>query len=260
MILDPINAITSVEFYRKVAAQTVGRSLLYLVYLSVLFSIAGTLALKMKIGPVVDETFVWLERSMPTITFEGGKLSTKDQLPVTIRHPRIPEVAVKIDTVSTGTVTAQTLEAAKVVAYVTRDAMFLMERPGEMRSFDFSTAAAGKPVVIDGAFYRNAGMLLSRALPPISLALTFVIFLAWKTFSTFFYSLIALMVNAVAEGDLSYKSLFNLTLYAQTLTIAIQAIFLFMPVGLPAAPLVAMALTTTYLWLAVKRLVEPPAA
>lgn len=260
MILDPLNSITSIEFYRKVAAQTVGRSSLYLVYLSVLFAVVATAALKIRIGPVVDETFVWLERSMPTITYAAGKLSTQDNALVTIRHPRISNVAVTIDTARTETVTAQLLETNKVVAYVTGNAMYLMERPGEMRSFDFSKAAAGKPVVIDGAFYRNAGQLLSRALYPISLVLTFIIFLAWKTAATFFYSLIALMVNAIAEGTLSYKSLFNITLYAQTLNIALQAIFLFMPVGLPASPLVAMALTTTYVWLAVKRNMEPSAA
>lgn len=258
MIFDPINSITSVDFYRKVAKQTVTRSFLYLAYLSAIFSLAATIALKVKVGPVIDETFLWLERSVPTLTFADGKLTAPDPTPATIRHPKYSEIAVTIDTARTEPVTPDILERNKVVAYVTGTAMYLMERPGEMRTFDFRTGGAGRPVVIDGAFYRSAARVMGRLLYPLSLLITFLLFMFWKSLASLAYSTLALAINAAARASLPYRDLFNISVHAQTLIIVIQAIFLFMPIGIPFSALVAVGLTGTYLWLAIKRNQDQP--
>lgn len=263
MILDPINSITSIDFYKKVAKQGIGRSLAYLAYLGLLFSIVATIALKVKVGPVVDETFLWLEKSMPAITFADGKLSTPTGEAVTIRHPSISDIAITVDTGRTEPVTAELLERNKVIAYVTSNAMYLMERPGQTRTFEFGKSAAApgsKPTVIDAAFYHQAGIIMSRVLYPLSFVLSFFIFLLWKGIAAGFYSLMSLLINAITGAELEYLALLNITIYAQTLIIAVQAIFLFMPVGLPAGGLIAVAATGAYVWLAVKRSMEPAAA
>ena len=260
MIFDPINSITSVEFYRKVAKQTVTRSFLYLAYLSAIFSLAATIALKIKVGPVIDETFQWLEREVPTMTFADGKLTTANPAAATIRHPRYSEIAVTIDTTRVEPVTPDILERNRVVAYVTGTAMYLMERPGDMRTFDFRTGGASRPVVIDGAFYRSAAQVMARLLYPLSVLLTFLIFMSWKSLASLAYSALALALNSAAQASLPYKDLFNISVHAQTLIIAIQAIFLFMPVSIPFSALVAAAMTGVYLWLAIKRNQESAAA
>lgn len=263
MILDPINSITSIDFYKKIAKQGIGRSAAYLAYLGLIFAVVATVALKVKVGPVVDETFLWLEKSMPAITFADGKLSAAGGEAVTIRHPSINDIAITVDTGRTEPVTPELLERNKVIAYVTGNAMYLLERPGQTRTFDFGKSAAApgtKPVVVDAAFYRQAGTVMSRILYPLSFVLTFFIFLLWKGISTGFYSLMSLLINAVTGAELEYPALLNITLYAQTLIITVQAIFLFMPVGLPAGGLISIAATGAYVWLAVKRNMEPAAA
>lgn len=260
MFLDPINAITSIDFYKKVAKQSVGRTAAYLALLSLLFTLALTVALKVKVGPAIDDTFVWLEKTMPKLTFDNGKLSADPAVAVTLRHPKIEEVAIVIDTARTEPVTAADLEKAKVSAYITGSAMYLTPAPGEVRVHEFGAAPnkpGQQPVVIDSKFYSELARVTRLVLYPSLMIVVFVFFASWTLMSTAFYSLVSLGANTVANAGLDYKSLFNIALYAQTLITALQAIFLFMPVGLPLAPLVSLIITTTYIWLAVKANSQP---
>lgn len=260
MILDPVNSITSIEFYKRVAKQSAGRSVAYLFYLSFLFSIAATVALKVRGGPLIDETFHWLESSMPAITISNGKLSTPDGKTVTVRHPSIEDIAVTVDTLRLEPVTLETLEKNKVFAYVTGSAIYIRKSPGKMETYDFSKAGSkpgDQPIVIDEAFYRKSEIVLTRILYPFCLLLTFLIFLLWKSVSTGLYSLMAFLINSMAGAKLEQKALLSITLYAQTLVITLQAIFLFMPAPMPAANAVSTLLTGVYIWLAVQRSAEP---
>lgn len=260
MILDPINSITSIDFYRKIARQSFGRSALYLAYLALLFSVTGTIAFKVKVGPAINETFQWLENSVPPLTFSGGKITSALAAPLTIRHPRVQEVALTIDTPRTEPVTPQLMEERHVMAYLASNAFYLMQKNGKIEVYDFSRAAGTRPVVLDAAFYRNANRIMNRVIYPIALTLTFLLFLLWKGCSSLVYSLVALAINQVAEAGLAYGALFNISVYAQTLVIALQGILLFMPAGIPLFWLAALVITGIYIWLAVKRNSQPAPA
>ena len=67
-------------------------------------------------------------------------------------------------------------------------------------------------------------------------------------------------MNSAAQAALPYRDLFNISVHAQTLIIAIQAVFLFMPVGIPLSALVALVLTGIYQWLAIKKNQQGPAS
>ena len=256
MILDPVNSITSVNFYKKISTQSLGRSILYLCYLAALFSITGTVALKVKAGPVIKETFRWLEQSMPPLTFSRGKVSSPVSGPLTLRHPKMAEVALIIDTQRGEPATPELMGEQKVIAYLTGNALYLLRSRNRVESYDFSKSPS-RTVVVNAEFYRMAEKTLRQILYPIAIAAIFVMFLAWKTCASLMYSLIALAVNAQADARLGYKSLFNITVYAQTLVIALQSIFLFMPVGIPLFRLAAFALTGLYIWLAVNKIAAP---
>jgi len=259
MILDPLNSITSVLFYRKIAAQSIGRSLLYLCYLSLLFAAATTFAVKVRVMPVILETFEWLEKTVPPITLSGGKVSTASPEPITIRHPKVPEVAVIIDTLRTEPVTPQMLEEAKAVAYLTSTALYVRQQTNKVEIYDFSKATNPKPVVIDAQFYRAAAQIIGRVLYPIAFAITFFAFWAWKGAASLIYSLFAMVINAVLGGKLEYRSLFNITLYAQTLVVLLQAFFLFMPNRFPFFPPLALLIISAYIALGIKTSMEPAA-
>ncbi len=258
-VLDPINSITSVNFYRKVAQQSARRTVLYLVYVALLFSVAAATAIKLRVGPALDETFHWLETSVPTLQFSNGKLTSDAPMPVTLRHPDYSDLAVTIDTSRVEPVTPEMLEKDRLAAYVTSNAVYLQQGQGEVRVIDLSKSATNRPVKIDASFFESSRQVLDRALYPVSFALVFLFFLVWKALASLFYSLVAMTINNSAQTRLSYRQLLGIAVYAQTLIVLLQGIFLFMPVGMPAPALVSLILTSVYIWLAVKRTQTPDA-
>ncbi|MBI5239908.1 MAG: DUF1189 family protein [Elusimicrobia bacterium] len=258
ILLDPVNSITSIEFYRKVAVQTLGRTFLYLAYLGVLFSIVFTVFLKTHVWPSLQETFQWLETSVPAITFSKGRMSTPTDEKVTVRHPRVSEVAVVIDTLRVEPVTAQVLNEEKATAYLTGGALYVLQPGGKVEAYDFSKVPTAETRVFDAKFYRELARSLRLILYPLGFAAAFAVFMAWKLVASLFYSLIALIVNGVAEAGLEFVPLFNLSVYAQTLVIAIQCILLLVPAQVPQLTLLCAVATTIYLWLAIKKLSPPP--
>lgn len=255
MILDPVNAVTSIEFYRKAAAQAVSRTIGYLCYVAFVFSLIATVALKFRVGPEIDKTFFWLEKSMPVLTLANGKMTSNLTAPLTLRHPDDPDVALTIDTTRVDPVTPQMLEKGKVIGYVTANALYVMRRPGELRVFDFSTQKPGaKPLVLDSAFYESSRQFLDRILYPFLLVVIFVVFSLWKILASFFYSALAMAFGQILQVKLAYAALFNVAAYAQTFMIIISSIFLFMPRPLPWAGAISLIATAIYIVLALNKI------
>ncbi|MFA6002999.1 MAG: DUF1189 family protein [Elusimicrobiota bacterium] len=253
MILDPINSITSINFYRRISGQNVGRSLLYIAYLGFFFSLAFTLMLWVRVMPPIQEAFVWLETNVPPITFANNRLSTPTNELVTIRYPKLDTVAFTLDTKRTEPVTPQMMTDGKVLAYVTANSMYLMQNSGKLDVYDFSKTPNAKSVVIDAKLYRELARMLPLVLLPLGFVVCFIVFFIWKIIAALFYSLVALIVNGVSGAGMQYAPLFNISAYAQTLIVAVQGILLFLPVHLPLLRPLSLLATTVYIWLAVRR-------
>ena len=155
-------------------------------------------------------------------------------------------------------VTAQTLAQEKATAYLTGGALYILQPGGKVEVYDFSKVPTTETRVFDAKFYRELARDLGLVLYPLGFAAAFAIFMVWKLVSTLFYSLIALVVNGVAEAGLEFKPLFILSVYAQTLVIVVQCILLLVPAQVPQFTLLSAVATTVYLWLAIKRLAPPP--
>ena len=252
ILLDPVNAITSVSFYRKIAKQAFSRTVLYLVYLAAIFCVLGAVALKVRVGPALDQTFDWLAKSAPVLTFDNGKFSSPAAMPVVLRDPAYQDVAVAIDTTRTAPVTEKDMDGAGVTAYLTQSDFYLRRPNGTIEDRSFADTKTEKPVTLDAAFYQEAGALLNRILYPAAIFGLFAVFLVWKLLSSLFYSLVAMALNNALHAGRAYAELFNLSAYAQTLIIAVQIIFLFMPSRIPLFSLVALAVTGAYLYLALR--------
>lgn len=253
MLLDPINSLSSFDFYKKVAAQSLGRSFLYLAYLGVVFSLFVTLAVKLRIGPIIDETFDWLSKTVPTMTYAEGRMSSSASGPVKLVHPKLPEIAFIVDTTRVDPVSPAELAEAKVTAFMTAKAFYLRHRSGKVEVYDLSKGSADKPVTIDAAFFQTAGRILSRVLYPLTFAITVVLFFFWKFAATLIYSLLALILNVTAKSGLEYGALFNMTVYAQTAVILLQCVAMLLPFSIPFFTPLALAVTGVYLWLALKQ-------
>ncbi len=257
MLTDLLGSISSTAAYRRFAAQKASRTMLYLAFLSFLFTAAGTVALRLRLGPVVDETFSWLEASVPTLTFSRGAVSSAAPGPTKLAHPRAPEVAIMIDTARTTPVSVADLEEAKVLAYLTSNALYMEKEKGSVTSYDLSKAAMERPVTVDAAFFREAAKALKTVVYPATILTLFLMFAAWTAFCGLFYALLGLLFNSLAGGTLTFGQLFMLAVHAQTASTLLRALLAFLPFAIPAAGLVALLVTTGYLWLGVRATARP---
>lgn len=260
LLLDPINSITSVSFYRRIFKQKLGRTALYLAYMGAIFAVLATAAMKIRLGPSINETFHWLEKSAPVLTYQNGRFSSISPMPVILRHPEFADVVVEIDTTRTAPVSLQDMKASHAMAFLTATDFYMRRQDGTLEDYHFPKPPDPKPVTIDAAFYRHANRVLNRVLYPLAVVFVFLLFFVWKSLSSLVYSLAALWINMVQKANLPYPHLLNLSVYAQTLVVAIQAIFLFLPARIPLFSVIALFLTGLYLWLAIRTIRTPEAA
>src|SRR6476659_2042020 len=97
-VLDPVNAVTSVSFYGKIRQQSGLRSACYLLYVCLLFAVAGTVAMRVQLGHEVNATFDWLESVTPEFQFADGKVTSDQKAPLVLHHPQFKEIVIIVDT------------------------------------------------------------------------------------------------------------------------------------------------------------------
>lgn len=252
MIQDLLGSIASTQAYRRFAQEKTSRTVLYLLFLSLIFTVGGSLAIQLRVGPVVDETFAWLAAEVPALTFDKGKVTSAETAPKRLVHPKAAEVAVMIDTARTEPVTVQTLQDAKVLAYLTNNALYLEQQQGKLEIYDLSKAAVERPVVVDAKFFRDASGALKKVVYPLAILTLFVFAAAWTAFAGLLYSVFGLLMNSLASGALGFGALYQLAIHAQTAALLVRLVLAFMPFVVPLSGLLTIAITSVYLWLGVR--------
>lgn len=251
MLQDLLGSLTSPDAYRRFAREKASRTMLYLAFLSMIFTGAGTVGLKLRVAPLIDETFAWLENDIPTLTFNKGTVASALTEPKRIAHPRFPEVALMIDTAQTEPVTAQMFAEQKVLAYLTSNAMYLERNPGQIDRHDLAKAAPDAPVTIDAKFFREAASAMKTVLYPLTLISLFAMFAAWTAICAVFYAFLGMLFNSVAGGPLGFGALYQDAIHAQTASTLLRAVLAIAPFAFPFAGLLSLAATAIYLWLAI---------
>jgi hypothetical protein len=252
MLKDLLGSVASADAYRRFAAQKASRTALYVSFLSLLFTVGGTIALKLRVGPAVDETFQWLETSVPKLTFSGGKVESDPPGPARLVHPRAPEVAIMIDTSRTEPVTAQVLQENKVLAFLSNNALAIEQQSGRVETYDLSKASTKQAVVVDSRFFREAAGALKSVVYPATVLTVFVLAAAWTALAGLFYAVVGLLLNSALSGGLGFGSLYQLAIHAQTAAVLLRIVLAYLPFQVPFAGVLTMTLTGVYLWLGVR--------
>lgn len=252
MIQDLLGAVASSQAYRRFASEKGARTFFYILFLSLIFTVFGCIAMKLRVGPAIDETFSWLERDFPPVTFDKGKVSSATPGAKRLVHPSSSEVAVLIDTERTTAVTAADMKEQKVLAYLTNNALYMQEREGQVRTYDLSQAAVERPLTVDGKFFREAASAVKTVVYPLAVLTVFVFAAAWTAFSGLLYALLGMLLNSVAGGSLAFGSLYQMAVHAQTASLLIRVLLAFLPFVVPMSGLLTMIVTSVYLWMGVR--------
>jgi hypothetical protein len=257
MIQDLLGSVASSQAYRRFAAEKASRTFLYLLFISLLFTIGGSIAMQLRVAPVIDETFAWLGAEIPTLTFSAGKMTSADPAPRRISHPKAAEVAFMIDTARTEPVTLQTMQDQKVLGYLTNNEFYIQQQRGKVEVYDLSKGAAENTIVIDEKFFRDAAGALKKVVLPLAVLAVFAFAVTWTSFAGLFYALLALLFNSLAGGTLSFGALYQAAIHAQTAALLARIVMAFLPFAIPLSSLLTIPLTAAYLWIAVKANAAP---
>lgn len=256
MFTDLIASLTSPSAYRRFAGEKPSRTAAYTAFLALIFVAALSVAIKLRLTPLFDQTFDWLKTSMPAITFSAGKVTSSALEPTRVEHPRAKEVAVMIDTGRTDPVTPDQMKEAKVLAYLTGNALY-MQRDSRLEVFDLAKSASAKAITVDASSYAEMERIFNWVFYPLVILFFFVIFCVSLCFFAAIYGLAGMLVASLTGAELGYGALFQLALHAQSAAVLLRTADALSPVTIPFSGALSLALSVTYLTLGIRAAGRP---
>ena len=261
MIPDLLDALVRPASYRRFAAEKSARTASYAAFLALIFIGGLGIAVKLRLAPLFTETFVWLETSMPTLKFATGGVTSATPGPLRLEHPRTKEVAVVIDTARKDPVTSQMMNDAKVIAYLTNNALYLDRGQNHLETIDLTKSAPEREVTVDATMYKEMERAFDWVFYPALMLFFFLAFALALALSGLAYALVGMIFASLAGGSLEFAALFKIALHAQTAGSLLYALDATLPTTIPFFQVVSVGLSLTFLWLGVKAVVKagPPA-
>ena len=256
MIPDLLDSIVRPNAYRRFAAENAARTASYIAFLSLIFLGGLGIAVKLRLTPLFDETFVWLETQMPPLQFTGGTVTSTVPGPTRLEHPRAKELALIIDTARKDLITPQMMTDAKVVAYLTGNALYLERGGGQIETIDLSKSASDRPITVDASSYKEMEQAFDWIFYPALMLFFFLTFALSLALCGALYALAGMILASAAGGTLGFKALFRVGVHAQTAGSLLYALDAILPRTLPYFQAVSMALSMTLLWLGVRAAVK----
>lgn len=251
MLTDMLDSLVRPGAYRRFCAEPSVRAASYVAFLSVIFVGALGLSVKLRLAPLFDETFLWLETSMPTLRVSNGVISSSAPGPVRIEHPTLKGVALEIDTTRKDPITPKEMTDLKVRAFLTSNALYL-ENEGTVQVLDLAHASEDRPTVIDAQAYKAMQRAFDWVFYPALLLTFFLLFAASLAFFASIYALVGLLVSSLSGAGLGYTALFRVALHAQTAAALLRALDTTLPVPIPGLLIASPIVSAVYLWLGIR--------
>ena len=235
-------SITKFEKYPELATNGVGRAIKYLIQLIAIFAIVLVIGITYNFSKVVNKGIEYIENDLPNLSYESGTLIVDQEEAITIEDKNLGKII--IDTTIDG--------AEKSEEYVTsldsKDGMIILrdeviiESSKKTKSYSYkdilttviqeSSENYTKEQLID--ILRNKGAKTLYGTYFISMYIyTFTIYVASTLLDTFILSILGLVTSLVAKIRMNYKAIFNMSIYAFTLPIILNAVYITINMFIP---------------------------
>ncbi len=259
-LLSPILSLFSPRFYQGVFKSSITKGFLYLLYLSLLGSVAFLFIIYLKWMPTADNFVIWFSHELPEISFQNGTLSSAVAQPHVLIHPKFGKILI----LNTKKDHAEPAEMKEAFVYVTSRLIYVSNPfQRETKIFDVakspdSKAPATEAYIFNGDLVKKIYAKIKPVFLAILVGFTFIFIFMWKLTAAIFYSMIAFILNLFREEKFSYEKLLNVSMFAMTAVTLLQFLnALVTSINLPVPLWVAFTLTTCYLGLAIL-VVSPP--
>ncbi len=222
-----IYSITGFGKYRLLLRQSMGKAVGYLILLSFLLSVAAFAPLYSISNEILESSSEFITENMPDFTLSNGRLEIHGEMPIVIDNGGVPMV---LDT--TPGAEDRILNQYDTVLLFTSDKMVMknyvnrQEYPlSAFEGLDFT-----KDSLIGAMPLIRTYMIIILIIMYIFIAIFFV---AGKFLAALVVGLIGMIANSRAKTNLSFKSIYKLSIFAMTLPLIIGTVINALMINVP---------------------------
>lgn len=251
-ITDPLYmAFYAQDIYRDVAQFWRGIGLIYLLSLVALCTIPSMVKLHNQLGSFVASDAPAYVRQMPTLTIAQGRLSVPEKQPYMITDPATNEPAMIIDT----TGTFKTLDQTKARILVTSTEVWIQTGTEPVA---LNLAQVDDMTLDHAKMYDILEVLSEWAAMTFYPAAVLLAYL-YRAVQLIFFALLTLAYARITGMLISFPAAMRLSAVAMTPMIIIFTLTGFFDLQIPVPWLVGTAMTSSYLFFAIRAIATPAA-
>lgn len=239
-----IKSITDIKKYNYFRMLSLKSTLLYLFFVTLIFGFISYIPQAYNYYTFLDILEKEITHNFPDFTFDGKELIIQGKQPTVLMSAR--NIPIYIDTTnktSEGTIK----DYEKVVAVFSNKIIYKTSnyKIDEFNYDIFNNYRFKKSSFTSMIYSFKMASWLIVILGPL-------MFYAMNLFMAFSAAIIAILFNAVFNGELSFKEIFNISIHAMTLPIIINCLVRIVYMVIPAVNYVLFFITLVYIYFAIK--------
>jgi hypothetical protein len=241
-----IYSITGFDRYRVLLRQSMGKAVGCLILLTFLLSAVVFVPFYTMTHEMSVNALTYATEKMPDFKLAGGRLEVYGEMPIVIEEGDLPVV---IDT-TPGAEDSILVEYDNVLLFT--ESKVIVKSYVNRQEYPFS-AFEGMDITKD---------MLMKALPMIKAYINIIIiitavfmgilFVGMKFFSALVVSIIGLIANSSSKTNLTFKSIFKLSMFSMTLPLIICTVIDALMIGIPFMPVLFYVGSGIYIFGAIK--------
>lgn len=231
-------SVAGFDNYKFFISQKIGKTVVYLLVLSLILGLIGLVQLFTEYNKIVNEIITGFDKAVPNFTFEKGKLDVEGQMPITVNEGGTTFI---IDT--TGHTDETILEKYDTAILITKDKMIQKNFANNqitdfsmLQSFRLTKESVKKMLPIMKGF----SILIFIILPPFIIAGRFI--------SALIVSIIGMIINSAKNLNLPYRDVFAISAHSLTTPLIIGTMLDFTGIPFLLSTFIFYLISGIYIW------------
>ncbi|MGD9016044.1 MAG: DUF1189 family protein [Desulfobacterales bacterium] len=233
-------AFYSREFYRSAARRWKRHAIVYLLVLSLVYTVSAVYRLKMETADILNASLPLLAQQIPEITIDRGRVRIDADEPYLIKGPGNGEVVAILDT----TGQYRDLSGTKSVVLLTADRLYVRRGAESVKEIDLST--------VDG-FHLNRDRMMAWMssmvawMPVMVFPFAAVAAFGLRLVQAIIFGAVGMAMTLGLKRPIPFQAAFSIAAAALTPAILLDAVFNFLGVAPPYWGIISQMVTAGYL-------------
>ncbi|MFT8314385.1 MAG: DUF1189 domain-containing protein [Clostridium sp.] len=212
-----ISSVQGIKHYQDVLKETVGKSILYLLLIALLFGFIGAIRGAVDVNNGISELIKIYNTKWPNFELKDGELNVDGNMPMILSQDK--DYYVVIDT--TNSTNPNVLDSYDKGILILKDKAIEKRNEATTQTIDFKSLQG---ITLNKSIINNYLPFIKLIIPFIFIGNILRYFLG-GLISALFLALFALIINAVLKTNLKYGQLYSISIYALTTPFIIDVIF-----------------------------------